>query len=151
MFNNPMINNALKAMTPEQLDEYKKFGESLYGNINFEDSKLINNMAPPMAESVAYVEEGIKSGLLPGDLTEDEVCLLQQAYGTKWYEKYGFTEHEVPEPGLSLKTKQDIDAAIQQKMDEAIAKKEKQLKKKADKKEKQLKKKADKKAKKVVK
>ena len=141
LFNNPMVNNALKAMTPEQLEEYKKFGESLYGNINFEDSKIVNNMPPPMAESVAYVEEGIKSGLLPDDLTEDEVTLLQQAYGEDWYLRYEFTKEEVPEPGLSLKMKKEIDDAVKEKIDEAVAKKEK----KAAKKEKKAAKKAAKK------
>jgi hypothetical protein len=119
LFNNTMINNALKALSPEQIDDYKKIGEHLYGTVNFEDNKILNNMPPPMAESVAYVEEGIKSGLLPNDLTEDEVTLLSQAYGVKWYEKYGFKEHEVPECGLSLKMKQEIEEAITYKIDEA--------------------------------
>lgn len=130
IWNNPMVNNALKAMTPEQIEEYRKIGEHMYGNINFEDSKIINQLPPPMAESVAYVEEGIKSGLLPEDLTEDEVTLLSNAYGEKWYEKYGFKEHEVAEVGLSLKMKQDIDAAISDKIDAALNKKEKKLAKK---------------------
>jgi hypothetical protein len=130
LFNNPMVNNALKAMTPEQIEEYKKIGEHIYGKINFEDSKIINQLPPPMAESVAYVEEGIKSGLLPGDLTEDEVTLLSNAYGEKWYERYGFQEHEVPEVGLSLQMKQEIDEAISDKIDEALKKKEKKLVKK---------------------
>ena len=103
LFNNSMVNNALKALSPQQIEDYKKIGEQLYGNINFEDSKILNNIPPPMAESVAYIEEGIKSGLLPSDLTEDEIILLSQAYGDKWYEKYGFQENEVPEAGLSLK------------------------------------------------
>jgi hypothetical protein len=130
LFNNSLVNNALKAMSPEQLAEYKKFGESMYGNVNFEDSKIVNNMAPPMAESVAYVEEGLKSGLLPEDLSEDEVILLQKAFGEEWYKKYGFTKEEVPEPGLSLKMKKDIDDAIEQKIAEAVAKKKKQINKK---------------------
>jgi hypothetical protein len=79
----------------------------------------------PIAESVAYGEEGIKSGLLPEDLTEDEIILLCKAYGENWYEKYGFKEHEVPEIGLSLKMKQDIDEAIAEKIDEALKKKKK--------------------------
>jgi hypothetical protein len=136
LFNNPAVNNALKSMTPEQLDEYKRFGESLYGSINFEDSTLVNSMPPPMAESVAYVEEGIKSGLLPEDLTEDEVTLLSGAYGKEWYLKYGFKEHEVPEIGLSLHVKQEIDNAVQQKIDEAVDKRNKQQEKRDAKKEK---------------
>ena len=134
LFNNPMVNNALKDMSPEQLEGYKKFGENLYGNINFQDSKIINNLPPPMAESVAYVEEGLKSGLAPEDLTEDEVALLTQAYGEKWYLKYGFKKEEVPEPGLSLDAKREIDEAVQKKIDEVTKKKAKKERKKAKKK-----------------
>lgn len=125
LWNNPMINNALKALTPEQIEDYKKIGEQLYGNINFEDSKILNNIPPPMAEAVAYVEHGIKSGLLPSDLTEDEVILLSNAYGEKWYERYGFTKDEVPEPGLSLTLKKEIEDAINDKLAEAVNKSDK--------------------------
>ena len=138
LFNNPMVNNALKALTPQQIEDYRKIGEQLYGNINFEDSKILNNIPAPMAESVAYVEEGIKAGLLPCDLTEDEVILLTEAYGEKWYERYGFKRDEVPEPGLSLKMKNDIDEVINSKITEAVNKRikkdEKELKKKGNKK-----------------
>jgi hypothetical protein len=119
LFNNPMVNNALKAMTPEQLAGYKKIGEQLYGSINYVDSKIINNMSTPMEEAVAYVEEGIKSGLLPQDLDENEVILLTKTYGDEWYLRYGFKKENVPEPGLSLKVKDDIEKAIKFKIKEA--------------------------------
>ena len=119
LFNNPMVNNALKAMTPEQLAGYKKIGEQLYGSINYVDSKIINNMSTPMEEAVAYVEEGIKSGLLPQDLDENEIILLTNTYGEEWYLRYGFKKENVPEPGLSLKVKNDIEKAIQFKIKEA--------------------------------
>ena len=117
LFSNPMVNNALKAMTPEQLEGYKKMGEQLYGNINFEDSKIVNNMLVPAEEAVAYVEEGIKSGLLPEDLDENEVILLTNTYGEKWYLRYGFKQEEVPEPGLSLGVKENLEKLIKAKIE----------------------------------
>ena len=117
LFSNPMVNNALKAMTPEQLEGYKKMGEQLYGNINFEDSKIVNNMLVPAEEAVAYVEEGIKSGLLPEDLDENEVILLTNTYGEKWYLRYGFKQEEVPEPGLSLGAKETLEKLIKAKIE----------------------------------
>ena len=128
LFNNPMINNALKSMTPEQLENYKKIGEQLYGNINFKDSEIINNITS-QAEAVAYVEEGLKSGLLPDDLDENEVLLLCNAYGEDWYLKFGFTKDQIPEPGLSLQTKKDIEKAVQNKIDK-LKNKEKKRKEK---------------------
>jgi hypothetical protein len=117
LFSNPMVNNALKSMTPDQLANYKKMGEQLYGSINFEDSKIVNNMLIPAEEAVAYVEEGIKSGLSPCDLDENEVILLTNTYGEKWYLKYGFKQEEVPEPGLSLAAKESLEKLIKLKME----------------------------------
>jgi hypothetical protein len=131
LFNNPMVNNALKNMSKEELENYKKIGEQMYGNIDFVDSKIIkNNLPPPVAEAIAYVEEGIKSGLMPVDLEEDEVIMLTKAYGTEWYEKYGWKRHEVPEPGLSLANKQEIDQVLKEKIAEAQAKYDKKNDKK---------------------
>jgi hypothetical protein len=122
LFSNPMVNNALKVMTPEQLEGYKKMGEQLYGNINFEDSKIVNNMLVPTEEAVAYVEEGIKSGLLPEDLDENEVILLTNTYGEKWYLRYGFKQEEVPEPGLSLGAKETLEKLIKAKIEKEQSK-----------------------------
>ena len=116
IWNNPMVNNAIKSMTPEQLKEYQQIGQYMYGNINFEDSKVINKLDPPLPESVAYIEQGIKAGLMPCDLSEDEIVVLTTAYGEKWYERYGFTKNEVPEPGLSIQVKEDIEKLVQKKI-----------------------------------
>jgi magnesium-transporting ATPase (P-type) len=72
-----MVNNALKAMSKEDLEKYKKVGEQLYGSVNFEDSTVVNKLITPADEAVAYIEEGLKSGLMPDDLDENEVILLQ--------------------------------------------------------------------------
>lgn len=122
LWNNPMVNNALKAMSKEDLEKYKKIGEQLYGNINFQDSTLVNQLITPVEEAVAYVEEGLKSGLLPEDLEENEVILLHKTYGDKWYERYGFTRDQIPEPGLSLQAKKEIDEAVEKKLREAVEK-----------------------------
>ena len=117
IWNNPMVNNAIKSMTPEQLKEYQQIGQYMYGTINFEDSKVINKLDPPLPESVAYIEQGIKAGLMPCDLSEDEIVVLTTAYGEKWYERDGFTKNEVPEPGLSIQVKEDIEKLVQKKID----------------------------------
>lgn len=128
IWNNPMVNNALKAMSKEDLEKYKKVGEQLYGNVNFEDSTVVNQLMTPADEAIAYIEEGLKSGLLPQDLDENEVILLHQTYGEEWYKKYGFSREEVSEPGLSLQAKKDIDEAIQIKIKEAQQKNQKKTK-----------------------
>jgi len=133
LWDNPMVTSALKSMSEEDIAKYKKLGEEMYGKINFEDSTIINNVCAPMAEAVAYVEEGLKSGLHPQDLDENEVCLLIEAYGEKWYEKYGYTQDEVPEPGLSLQIKKEIDECLVKKIDKIKKKKVRKLRNKGSK------------------
>lgn len=117
LFSNPMINNAVKALTPEQLNDYKKLGQSIYGNVNFVDSKIIGEYNKDIdVDSVAYIEEGLKAGILPEDLEESEIQLLNDAYGNKWYEKYGFSRDEVPEPGLNLQLKKHLEKIVEQKI-----------------------------------
>ena len=128
IWNNPMTKNALKALSPEQIENYRKIGEEMYGTVDFQDSKIIKTMTP-MDEAVAYLEEGIKSGLLPGDLEENEVKLLSDTFGEEWYLRYGFTREEVPEVGLSLKMKTEIEDAIKMKIADHEEKKKKAKKK----------------------
>jgi len=90
LFNNPFIENAKKAMTPAQIAEYKKMGEALYSNIDFQDSKVLDNLPPPVIENVAYLSEALKSGLLPSALTSDERKILEQVYGKEWFKKFDY-------------------------------------------------------------
>lgn len=96
LFDNPMTRNIMKNLSPEEIENYKKIGEELYGGINFEKSEILTN-APPFIsdESIAYVLEGIKSGLQPKDLTKDELNLLSEVYGKEWYLKFNFTKEDI--------------------------------------------------------
>ena len=40
LWNNEMVNSALKSMSPSDLEHYKKLGESLYMDLNFETSSV---------------------------------------------------------------------------------------------------------------
>jgi hypothetical protein len=118
LFQNQMVANAINNMSAEDLERYKKMGEYMYSTVDFEDSKIIGDMNPPFAEALLYVEQGIKSGLLPRDLSEDEVNLLTETRGEEWYKYYGFKREDVPESGLSLKMKNDIEKSVEKKIAE---------------------------------
>lgn len=94
LFDNPMINAARKALSEEDKKRYETIGKEMYNTIDFETSKVLNNMPPPMQEAVLYVEEGLKSGLLPKDLEDDEKVLMKEAYGEKWYVRFGYNTLE---------------------------------------------------------
>ncbi len=95
LFDNSMVRSALAAMSPEQKEHYKEIGEKMYNSINYKDSEVLNAVPPPMAEAAAYVIEGLKSGLHPSYLDENEVALMKDLYGEKWYNKWDATEEEM--------------------------------------------------------
>jgi hypothetical protein len=95
LFDDPMINNAVKNLTPEQVEHYKNIGKEMYGSIDFEKSKVLNNIPPYMDESLAYISSGLRSGILPKDLEKEEIAVLEECYGKEWYEKFGYTKDDL--------------------------------------------------------
>lgn len=94
LFDNPMVTAAKKSMSPRSQERYRKLGESMYGGINFTDSKVDNRPAP-MVEALAYVEESLKSGLHPSMLEDNEKAILVDAYGEEWYKNWGYIEEDL--------------------------------------------------------
>jgi hypothetical protein len=105
-------------MSPEQLKDYKRMGEYMYGNIDFVDNKVINGLDKSLDESAFYIAEGLKAGLSPSDLDENEVQILTTVYGDEWYRRFGFNRNEVPEMGLSLDMKKHLDEYAEKKQEE---------------------------------
>ena len=84
-----MIENARAAMTPEQIADYQRKGEAMYNTVEFENNEIIGK--DPLLDFIAYISEGLDSGLHPRDLEPDEVKAMCAHYGEKWYEKFGHT------------------------------------------------------------
>ena len=106
LWNNDMVNNAIKNMSPEELEKYKKIGESIYKDIDYETSQVIdqNNSLPPfLSDAVNYINEMLKSGLHPSMLEQNEINVLEEVYGKQWYLKWNFTENDLKEINVSTK------------------------------------------------
>jgi hypothetical protein len=97
LFDNPMTRAALAAMSDEQKRKYKEIGEEMYGHIDFEDSKVLNNIPPPMEEALAYIKEQLKSGLHPSALDDNEKIFLSDALGEEWYKSWGYVKEDLNE------------------------------------------------------
>ena len=54
---------------------------------NFDFEILINLSEINMEEALAYVVQGLESGLHPKYITEDEDALLIAAYGEEWFKR----------------------------------------------------------------
>jgi hypothetical protein len=52
-------------------------------------------MPPAMTQAIMYIENQITSGLHPSMLESNEKELLKDAYGEKWYSKWGYVEGDL--------------------------------------------------------
>ena len=96
LFNNPLVENAKKSMTADELNRYKILGEEMF-SIDFACSN-----APQKDEPVSddfdflenckkNIESSIASGLHISYLSDQEKKFMFDYVGDKWWEKYGFT------------------------------------------------------------
>lgn len=98
IWNNNMVKNAINALSQEDKERYKKIGESLYKDVNFNTSELNDsnkNTPPYLSDATAYILESIKSGLHPSMLNENEKMILNEVLGNHWYTKYGYVEADL--------------------------------------------------------
>ena len=108
LFNNPMVEAAKKAMSPEQLEEYKRIGEYMYKNDIYKVMEVGSKVkSPEKSELIIYATQALKSGGSPTDLSNEELVVLIDVYGDKWYERFGFEESEVPKPSIQLVSRED--------------------------------------------
>lgn len=109
LFNNPMVDSAKRALNDEQKEEYKRIGNYMYNNQNYNTIETGSQVkVADSTELLFYASQALKSGGDPYDLTQPELQALSQFYGNKWYEKFGFTQEEVPK---TIQAEQIISAA----------------------------------------
>jgi hypothetical protein len=97
LFDNPMVRAAMAAMSPEEKEQYRVIGEKMYGNMNFEDARYLINPETKMTEALECLQSQLRSGLHPSDMEDNEKAVLTDAYGDKWYEKWGFVKKDLSE------------------------------------------------------
>jgi len=119
LFNNPMVESAKKALTPEQMEEYKKIGEYMYNNDVFKSGGNIVNTEESI---LMYAVESLRSGLNPSELSQQEKQCLISTYGDNWYEKFGFSGDEI------LRDVLNIDKAVSRQQRRYLERKMKKIK-----------------------
>lgn len=87
LFSDPKMKEMFNSLPKDEQKSYKQSGEYMY-SYDYENS---GNPDKKIFESVAYIVEGLKSGLRPSQLDHSETTLIRSVYGDKWYEKYGYT------------------------------------------------------------
>lgn len=103
LFESPLANSAMKALTPEQKESYKIMGEHMFSVCKFDQDEKNINPEQEITELLNYTIQGLKSGLHPNDLDKRELQAMYDIYGEDWYVSYGYQKDEVP-PNPSPKT-----------------------------------------------
>jgi len=95
LFDNPMVDMAKKALTPEQIEEYKKIGEYMY-QTDYSKITEFGSKAPEATEDelFVYASQALRSGLDTSDLSGKEISILSKRLGEKWYETFGVDKPE---------------------------------------------------------
>ena len=88
LFENSTARAAYSALSDDHKEMYRKWGLHMFGTIDFEDSRVLKALPPPMEESVGYIIAGLKSGLQMQDMDENEIALMKDVYGDEWYKKF---------------------------------------------------------------
>lgn len=102
LFTNPMVDSAMKALTPEQREEYKRWGEYMFTTDYARAANKTKTVENEDENILKYAEESLKSGLDPQDLSSKEIQILTDMRGIKWYEEYGYEKDEVPQASYGL-------------------------------------------------
>jgi len=90
LFNDPKMKEIFSNLSSEDQKSYKQSGEYMY-SYDYENK---GNGNDKIYESVAYIVEGLKSGLRPSQLDSNEIVHIKSVYGEKWYERYGYKSEQ---------------------------------------------------------
>jgi hypothetical protein len=92
LFNNPMVEAAMAALSDEDKEKYRKMGEQIH-SIDYTTGQSEEPAA--MVEGAAYLVANLRSGLHPSMMSDTEHKLMTEMYGEKWYSRWGYIEEDL--------------------------------------------------------
>ena len=92
LFNNPMVEAAMAALSDEDKEKYRKIGEQIH-SIDYTNGKSEEPAA--MVEGAAYLVANLRSGLHPSMMSDTEQKLMAEMHGEKWYARWGYIEEDL--------------------------------------------------------
>ena len=92
LFNNPMVEAAMAALSDEDKEKYRKMGEQIH-SIDYTTGQSEEPAA--MVEGAAYLVANLRSGLHPSMMSDTEQKLMTEMHGEKWYSRWGYIEEDL--------------------------------------------------------
>ena len=96
LFDDPALQQAKAALTPEQREKYARAGEMMY-DYDFEGSGLEKNLDKLISGAAREIAWTVSRGLHPSFLNKDELRVMKESRGEKWYTRFGYTEKDLTE------------------------------------------------------
>lgn len=114
LWNNPAARRAYDALSDKDKEHFRTMGEHVF-SIDYEkvgadadqgdkkidiketkeETKEVDPLEEQTLEATAYIVNGIKSGLHPSLLEDNELRCLELSYGKEWYVDFGYTEKDL--------------------------------------------------------
>jgi len=88
---------AVKGLSNEGMVTYNKIAKGLFSHLQFKGAGMLQSMKPSEDEIIAYITQQLKDGLHPSMMEENEVNVMKEKYGDKWYTKWGYVEGDLDE------------------------------------------------------
>ena len=89
LFSDPRQSSAKENMSKDDLNHYEQIGKQFHESINYTTGENTGVPIPqPISESISYIEMGLRSGLSPEDLDENEIKIMEEYLGTDWLKNY---------------------------------------------------------------
>lgn len=95
LFNNPAMKKQFESLPPSEKEAYRKAGEYMYEKDYTADRSAVD-------DAVAYIRTAFQAGMMPTQLTDDELVFLRNVYGPEWFKEFGFDSET--HSGLEKKT-----------------------------------------------
>ena len=90
LFKDESMKAAFNSLPKEDQEKYKQQGEKMY-SVDYDSLGVAGvDTKQKMIDDAAYIVEGLKSGLLPSQLDDEERTTMRAVFGKRWYEQYGF-------------------------------------------------------------
>lgn len=83
------------SLPPAEKDAYRKAGEYMY-------EKDYSKIDSSVDNAVQYIRKAFDAGMMPSQLTDDELVFLRGLYGPEWFKQFGFPSEQ--HSGIEKKT-----------------------------------------------
>ena len=83
LFNNPAMKQQFDALPQEEKDAYRKAGEYMYAKDYTSESSAVD-------DAIQYIRLAFNAGMMPSQLTNEELEFLRNVYGAEWYKEFDF-------------------------------------------------------------